>query len=188
MEKARQFQHGIWKNVKRKKEFILEVQRDQKKVHFAALMNICHFWRQRSWNPNYRSLKAESSFGRTKERRLWILCSFHWTAFVCVPDDCCKNNGQAADAASAYTQVKLEDGPRLLKIPKTEGPDVWIRLPRHKWPKSWSNIEDLVALLERNLCDHPLSGWLWERQLEEAPLELECTELGMACSFIEKKG
>ena len=28
--------------------------------------------------------------------------------------------GQAADAISAYTQVKLEDAPRLLKIPKPE--------------------------------------------------------------------
>ena len=40
-------------------------------------------------------------------------------------------DGQA-DAVSASTQVKLEDAPRLLKIPKSECPDVWIRLPRHK--------------------------------------------------------
>ena len=46
-------------------------------------------------------------------------------------------DGQAADAVSAYTQVKLEDAPRLLKFPESECPDVWIRLPRHKWPKSW---------------------------------------------------
>ena len=39
-------------------------------------------------------------------------------------------DGQASDAASAYTQVKLEDAPRLLKIPKSECPDVWIRLPQ----------------------------------------------------------
>ena len=44
-------------------------------------------------------------------------------------------DGQAADAVSAYTQVKLEDAPRLLKIPKSKCPDVWTRLPRHKWPK-----------------------------------------------------
>ena len=28
--------------------------------------------------------------------------------------------GQAADAVSAYTQVKMEDAPKLLKIPKSE--------------------------------------------------------------------
>ena len=32
--------------------------------------------------------------------------------------------GQGADAVSAYTQVKMEDAPRLLKILKSECPDV----------------------------------------------------------------
>ena len=44
-------------------------------------------------------------------------------------------DGQAANAVSAYTQVKMEDAHKLLKIPKSECPDIWIRLPRHKWPK-----------------------------------------------------
>ena len=64
--------------------------------------------------------------------------------------------GQAAGAVSAYTQVKLEDAPRLLKLPKSECPDVWTRLPRHK----------IVVPLERNLHGHPLAGLLWERQFE----------------------
>ena len=45
-------------------------------------------------------------------------------------------DGQAADAVSAYTQVQFEDAPRLIKIPKTECPNVWMGLPRLKWPKS----------------------------------------------------
>ena len=32
--------------------------------------------------------------------------------------------GQAADTVSAYTQVKMEDAPKLLKIPKSECPDI----------------------------------------------------------------
>ena len=75
-------------------------------------------------------------------------------------------DGQAADAVSAYTQVKMEDAHKLLKIPKSECPDIWIRLPRQKWPKSWSNMEDPVVPLERNLYGHPLAGLLWERQFE----------------------
>ena len=72
--------------------------------------------------------------------------------------------GQAADSVSAYTQVKMEDAPRLLttpksekmhhrnfKIPKSGCPDFWIRLRRHTWPKSWSNTEDRVVPLVRNL-------------------------------------
>ena len=35
--------------------------------------------------------------------------------------------GQAADAVSAYTQVKMEDAPTLLKIPESECTDIWIR-------------------------------------------------------------
>ena len=55
--------------------------------------------------------------------------------------------GQAADAVSAYTQVKKDDAPKLLKIPKSECPDTWIRLPKHKWPKSWSSMADQLFVL-----------------------------------------
>ena len=79
--------------------------------------------------------------------------------------------GQAADAVSAKTQVKMEDAPKLLKIPKSECPDIWIHLPRHKWPTSWSSMEDPVVPLERNLCGHPLAGLLWERQFEKILLK-----------------
>ena len=79
--------------------------------------------------------------------------------------------GQAADAVSAYTQVKMEDAPKILKIPQSECPDIWIRLPRHKWPKSWSSVEDPVVPLERNLYGHPLAGLLCERQFEKILLQ-----------------
>ena len=80
-------------------------------------------------------------------------------------------DGQAADAVSAYTQVKMEDAHKLLKIPKSECPDIWIRLPRHKWSKSWSSMEDPVVPLERNLYGHPLAGLLRERQFEKILLK-----------------
>ena len=67
-------------------------------------------------------------------------------------------DGQAADAVSACAQVKMEDAHKLLKIPKSECPDIWIRQPRHKWPKSWSRMEDPVVPLERNLYGQP-----WEK-------------------------
>ena len=66
---------------------------------------------------------------------------------------------QAADALSAYIKVKLEDAPRLLRIPRSECPDMWIHLPQHKWPKSCSNIEDPAVSFERNLYGHPFAGW-----------------------------
>ena len=68
------------------------------------------------------------------------------------------------------------------KIPKSECPDIWIRLPRHKWPKSLSSMEDPIVLLERNLYGHHLAGLLWERQFEKHPIEVRLGEgfqLGM---------
>ena len=79
--------------------------------------------------------------------------------------------GQEADAVSACTQVQMEDAPKLFKIPKSECPDIWIRLPKLKWPKSWSRMEDPVVLLERNLYGHPLAGPLWERQFDKVLLK-----------------
>ena len=79
--------------------------------------------------------------------------------------------GPAAHAVSSYTQVTMEEAPKLLEIPKSECPDIWIRLPRHKWPKPWSSTEDPVVPLERNLYGHPLAGLLWERQFEKILLK-----------------
>ena len=79
--------------------------------------------------------------------------------------------GQAADAVPAHTQVKMKDAPTLLKIPKSECPDIWIRLPRHERLKSWSCMEDPVVLLERNLYGHLLARLLWERQFEKILLK-----------------
>ena len=49
---------------------------------------------------------------------------------------------------AACTCVKLEDAPLFFKIPKSDCPDVWIRLPRHKWPKSWEKMKILWYLLK----------------------------------------
>ena len=40
---------------------------------------------------------------------------------------------EANAAVSAYTQVKTEDAPKLLRHPKSESPDSWVRLARHKF-------------------------------------------------------
>ena len=62
--------------------------------------------------------------------------------------------GQAADAVSAYTQVKNGRCTIVIKkIPKSECPDIWIRPPKHK-----SRMEDPIVPLERNLYGHPLTG------------------------------
>ena len=71
--------------------------------------------------------------------------------------------GQAADAISAYTHFKMEDAPKLLNFPKSECPDILVRLPRHTWPKSWSNIEGPAVLSKRQFVEVLLLGLGWEK-------------------------
>ena len=141
------------------------------KVHFASLMDICHLKNAEleTKHPKYKgrivlrgdivkddsgsyavfTKQGSSASQMTAAKVMDIISRLPGCA------------GQAADAASASTQVKMEDASKKLKKnPKSECPDIWNRLPRHKWPKSWSSIEDPVVLLEWNLYGHPLAGLL----------------------------
>ena len=165
------------KKVKSKKEVILEAQRDKQKVHFATLMDMCHL--KSGVGTKITEVQRQSRARRmvddlcirmfTEQGSSAQMSAAKIMDVITRLPGC---DGQAADAVSAYTLVKLQEAPRLLKIPKTECPDVWIPLPRHNWPKSAESIADPVVPLERNLYGHPLAGLSWERQFEEAVLEL----------------
>ena len=104
--------------------------------------------------------------------------------FVCITNDGRKKvmdvmaglpgcAGQAADAVSAYTQVK-------------NGGHVQILGQVHHDTSArnlWSNIGDPGVPLERNLYGHPLVGILWERPFEKGSVGTgmeESTGLGLA--------
>ena len=163
--------------VRSKKEVIDEARTKGAKVHFASLMDMCHL----------KNAELEAKHQKYKGRvvlRGDIVKDNSGSYAVFTEQGSSASqmtaakimdiisrlpgcDGQAADAVSAYTQVKMRDAHKLLKIPKSECPDIWIRLPRHKWPKSWSSMEDPVVPLERNLYGHPLAGLLWERQFDK---------------------
>ena len=80
-------------------------------------------------------------------------------------------------------QVKKEDAPKLLKIPKSESPYTWIRLPRHKWPKSWSNIEEPPVLVRKKIVRTSTCLSLVGKDSSKKfhwDLDGESTELGMS--------
>ena len=82
----------------------------------------------------------------------------------------------------------MEDAHKLLKIPKSECPDIWIRLPPHKCPKSWSSMEDPVVPLERNLYGHLCAGLLWERQFEKILLKRGWEKIpNWECLFVHRE-
>ena len=95
---------------------------------------------------------------------------------------------QGADAVSVHTQGTTVDAPKWLNVPKSECPDIWIRLRRHKWPKSWSSMEDPVVPLERNLYGQPLAGLLWERQFEKILLNYGLEKVSIReCLFVHRQ-
>ena len=102
------------------------------------------------------------------------------------PPDC---DGQAADAVSAKNSGK-DGGCSQIAQNLSQNVSMYfrIRLPRHKWPKSWANIEDPVATLERNLYGHPLAGLLCEGQFEEVLMELGWEKVSdWECLFVHRK-
>ena len=131
--------------VKSKKQVIDEARTKGAKVHFASLMDICHLknaeleakhQKYKGWvvlrgdivkdDPGSCAVFTEQGSSASQMTAAKIM------DIISRLPGC---DGQAADAVSAYTQVKMEDAHKLLKIPKSECPDIWIRLPRHKWPK-----------------------------------------------------
>ena len=76
----------------------------------------------------------------------------------------------AADAVSAYTQVNFEDAPRLLNQNVQTYGCVFHDINDQSLGQT--NIEDPVVPLERNLYEHPLAGLLREREFGEVLLEL----------------
>ena len=84
--------------------------------------------------------------------------------------------GQAADAVSAYTQVKMEDALYYSKFQFRNVQTLGFVYHDTNGLNHWSSMEDPVVLLERNLHGHLLAGLLWERQFRENPIEVRLGE------------
>ena len=70
--------------------------------------------------------------------------------------------GEASDAVSTYTHVRLVDAPSKTMLPESECPETWMRTSPRQRPTSCDSIEDPVPSRERNLYSHPLASLLWE--------------------------
>ena len=197
VDKAREKQEKIlaWDltKVRSKSEAIDEARTKGEKVHFASLMDICHLK-----NAELEAKRSNCTPRWYCERRFGVLCSIHWTRVISITRDSSKSHGYHIQTAwlcrtSSWRSIcfypgKMEDVSKLLKIPKSECPDIWIRLPGHKWPKSLSSMEDPVVPLERNLYGHPLAGLLWERQFGKILLKYGWEKVpNWECLFVHRK-
>ena len=128
--------------VKSKKKVIDEARMSGATVLFASLTDICHLknaeleakhqkykgrvvLRSNIVKDNSGSYAVSTEQGSSASQ----VTAAKVMDIISRPPGCA---GQTADAVSAYTQVKMEDAPKLLKIPKSECPDIWTRSPRRK--------------------------------------------------------
>ena len=148
---------GMAADKSRKKKDVIDEARKKVEKFILRQWWISVISRARSQSLNIKSTKQSSASQMTAAKVMDIISRLPGCS------------GQAADAVSAYTQVKKENASSSLKFPKSECPDIWIRLTKHKWPISWSCMEDPVVPLERNLHGHPLAGLLCKWQIENVP-------------------
>ena len=87
-------QHGNWRKSSAKRDVILDAHRDKTKVHFASMMDMCHF-QNAELEP-----KLQKYQGRVVHRGDIVNYDSGAHAFflteqglVCVPNDCRKSNG-----------------------------------------------------------------------------------------------
>ena len=143
--KLKRFRRGTQQKSETNQRWLMKQGQKGIRVHFASLMDICHL-KNAELDTKHQKYKGRvvlrgdivkddsgsyavfteqgsSASQMTAAKVMDIISRLPGCA------------GQAADAVSAYTQVEMEDAPKLLKNPKSECPDIWIRLPRHKWPK-----------------------------------------------------
>ena len=104
------------------------------KVHFASLMDMCHL-KNAELEAKHQKYKGRvvlrgdivkddsGSYAVLSEQGSSAsqMTAAKIMDIVSRLPDC---DGQAADAVSAQTQVKMEDAHKLLKIPKSECPDI----------------------------------------------------------------
>ena len=132
--------------VKSKKQVIDEARTVGAAVHFASLMDICHLKNAEleAEHQKYKGrvvlrgdiVKDDSGSNAAFTEQGSSASQMPAVKIMDIISSLPGCDGQAADAVSACTQAKMEDAHKLLEIPKLECPDGWIRLPRHKWPKS----------------------------------------------------
>ena len=122
--------------VRSKKEVIDEARTAGATVHFASLMDICHL-KNAALEAKHQKFQGRVVLrGDTVKDDSGSYAVFTEQGSSASQMTAAKvmdiisrlpgSAGQAADAVSAYTEVKTEDAHKLLKIPKSECPDIWL--------------------------------------------------------------
>ena len=185
--------------VRSKKEVVDEARTKGAKVHFASLMDICHLknYELEAKHQKYKGrvvlrgdiVKDDSGSYAVFTEQGSSASQMTAAKIMDIISRLPGCGGQAADAVSAYTQVKMEDAHKLFKIPKSECPDIWIRLPLTNGLNHGPVSKTQLFLLNA-IC----MVILWQDYYGKGKLRISyCSTAGRrfpienACSYIVKK-
>ena len=90
-------------------------------------------------------------------------------------------DGQAADAVSPYTRVKMEDAHKLFENSQ-------IGLSRHLDSSTTTQMAKIMVQYRRPSHGHPLAGLLWDRQFEKILLKYAWEKVSnWECLFVHRQ-
>ena len=173
--------------VRSKKEVIDEARTKGAKVHFASLMDIRHL-KNAELETKHQKYKGPVVF------RGDIVKDDSGSYVVFIEQGSSAIQTARLRGTSSWRSICLYWGKtwktfqKYWKFPNRTVQSFWIRPPRHKWPKSWSIMEDPVVLLERNLYGHLLAGLLWERHYDKILLKCGWEKVSnWECLFVHRE-
>ena len=99
-------------------------------------------------------------------------------------------SGQAADAVSAFSHVKMEDAPSYVENSKIGMSRQFGFVYHDTYGQNHGPVSKIWSFLQsENLYGHPMAGLLWERQCEKILLKYgwEKYQIGNAYSLTDKR-
>ena len=185
--------------VRNKKDVIDEARNKGRKIHFASLIYLCHL-KNSALEPQFQKYRgrvvlrsdivkddsgSNAVFAEQGSSTSQMTAAIVMDIISRLPG--CA--GQAADAVSAYTQVKMEDAHKLLKIPKSECPDIWIRPPRHTRGQNHGPVWKIQSFLSKGIWTLILwQDYCGDKQFEKVLLKYGRERVSnWECLFVYRK-
>ena len=190
--------HHHLTKVRSKKEVIDEARTKGAKVHFASLVDICHL-KNADLEAKHQKYKGRVVLRGDIEKDDSVSYAVlneqgssasHMTAAKVMGYHLQTARVRRTGSGCSIGLYSGQNGrsSEIIENSKIGMSRHWIRLPRHKWPKSWSSMEDPVVPLERNLYCHPLAGLLWERQFDKILLKYGWEKVSnWECLFVHRE-
>ena len=168
--------------VRNKKEVIDEARSKGRKVQFATLMDLCHLENSELEAPyqkykgrvvlRFDIVKDDSGSCTVFAEQRSLASQMTAAKVMDIISRLPGCSGQAADAVSAKTEVKMEDASTLSKKFQRQNVQTFGHVYRStNGPKSWSSMEDPVVPLERNLYGHLWQDYCGKGNFENVLLE-----------------